>query len=429
MQQDTWYHKEVEDDKVLVELLPQVQERYWQYGDLCQRPLDGEGMEGARVLICGKAPVWQYAYVAAVATTAGARSIAVFQPQQEGYVDVYPLDASNRGAPRWFHLENREHVASVEFVEAASGENWPIESVADATLLECCGATGEMVVSGKGAIWMYASLVTQAIRAGFQRVSVSIPSVSPEFELVLFDRTDIAPRIRSATRNGCTVEKAPGIVVGIVGDPNSGKSVFAKRLDDARRMAGVNGWLLDCDAASPTPAWFWEMSRTGLDGHARQLRESQKLDWTPNMEDHLARQMRDLRRVHDVLIADMPGGKHFGAGGKQSAKPERIPEHREVIMREVDRFVILGRDNGRTARAWMEELTRFGWEDRVAAVLESEYPHSPFEFRLPRTTEKGVLLGTLRGLDRSLLAERGCNEKAEQALEILLRKLRCGRRS
>ncbi|GIW83344.1 MAG: hypothetical protein KatS3mg105_5151 [Gemmatales bacterium] len=50
----------------------------------------------------------------------------------------------------------------------------------------------------------------------------------------------------------------PGILLGIVGDPNCGKSVLSRLLDTYRAIRRERGWLLDCDAAAPTPRWYFD---------------------------------------------------------------------------------------------------------------------------------------------------------------------------
>lgn len=68
-------------------------------------------------------------------------------------------------------------------------------------------------------------------------------------------------------------------------------------------------------------------------------------------------------------------------------------------MREIDRFVILGRaDSPEIVEAWRYELRKHGLEDRVAAEIISSEPNAAPSLTWEQNTS--VLRGRITGLDR-----------------------------
>jgi len=183
------------------------------------------------------------------------------------------------------------------------------------------------------------------------------------------------------------------VLVGVIGDPNRGKSILSTLLDLAREEMGKKGWRLDCDGQAPTSTWYLMALREDPEG-AKRMRKGYKVPWTPDMEMEIADQMRLVRRFFATSLADLPGGK--AAEGDTPA--ERIPPGREVMFRVVDRFLLVDDGYGGTEAAWRAELARVGLEDRLVAVVNSIDPKGPGG--LSPSSGPGIFRAKLSGLDR-----------------------------
>jgi hypothetical protein len=194
--------------------------------------------------------------------------------------------------------------------------------------------------------------------------------------------------------------QAPGVIIGVVGDPNSGKSVLTKGLFEILRPQFPRSWAFDCDAASPTPNWYLSL----LDGHAvspedlRKRREQYNVEWTAQLEASVAAQLESLKQNLSLTLADLPGGKHPRPG--DDWLPDRIPESRVTMFRNIDRFIVLGReDRPDIIPAWRQALAGCGCDGRILAELTSEAPESQSQcLHLQRVGQ--MLRGRIRGLDR-----------------------------
>ncbi len=185
---------------------------------------------------------------------------------------------------------------------------------------------------------------------------------------------------------------ASPVVVGIIGDPNCGKSVFSLALNHYRGTIGCRGWRLDGDGASPTPDWYLS-SQAATPQAVDNARENIKRAWSEDMENRIAERIRRLRLFFEVAIADLPGGDH------RQTPPRRVPPHREVMMREVDVFVLIQRADKPSESAWREALAPHGLDGRIAVVLCSQAPEGPPALEVS-TDRDGTWRGAIRGLDR-----------------------------
>lgn len=233
-----------------------------------------------------------------------------------------------------------------------------------------------MVLTGRGPAWGYAALAAGAVDGGVERVLFFSPV--DHVPIVCWSRADRGPLPEPPAwlldSLGYDRDARPGLTVGVIGDPNSGKSVFSMLLERAfvvGRADGAPAFRYDCDRASPTSYWYVRM-QTGApnDPEPRQLREAAKQKWTPEMERSIAAALARLRAYFPVVVADLPGGNH------KIAPPARIPSGREVIMREIDRFVLVARDET-AVFAWQEALGAHGLADRLVVIVETRNPQMP----------------------------------------------------
>ncbi len=335
-------------------------------------------------------------HAAYAAVRAKAQEIIVLIPGKSRPIRVFPVAPTGEGRkspaiPAWYRATaDVDAGISLSFISPAPDVgHWP-ESVLKENPIGLEHAES-LVATGKGAVWMYAAAGAEAARAGIPVVLYDSPR-EPFLICVGKEKPGMTvPRK--------TFQAEPGVVVGIVGDPNSGKSMLAKALYSVLCGEFPSGWLMDCDAASPTPNWYLQMVRCGKEGEGRMLREAHKRQWSAELEGLVAAQLQSLKRNLPVVVADLPGGKHPKHG--EGFSVERIPSGREVVMREVDLFIILGRrDHPDIVGKWREELARHGLANRIIAELESDDHKAKPELSLAQG-DGLTIKGRISGLDRA----------------------------
>ncbi len=159
----------------------------------------------------------------------------------------------------------------------------------------------------------------------------------------------------------------PPLVVGIVGDPNSGKSVLSLKLYHLlRRPGGLPCYRLDCDAYAPTAEW----TLRGVGPEERRAwKETKKREqggWTIEDEKNLALITSRIRKTPiDLLLLDLPGGDF------SREPPQRIPPGRIDLFQEVDRFLLVAKDE-KAKEGWTEELARIGKSKDISVIVRSK---------------------------------------------------------
>lgn len=378
--------------------------RFWPESVLRDAPLPL--LPGPCVELEGPGAMWMYAAGALHARASGASEIRVFQPGQPG-VTVWPPEGD---AAPWCACRMEEPGYVAAMMQPAAGEQrWAPGGFAGLGASLAALAPVSVTLTGPGANWMYAGAALAAQAAG----AVWIDYDSPAGEPVVVGGP---PEALGQALPGLAQPEGPGRVIGLLGDPNSGKSVFSRLLFEALRRVEPQAWLMDCDAASPTPPWYLIQQSTPQQPLVEALRKAQKIDWSDALEDQVAERLRRLRRRLAVTLADLPGGNH------KAAPPLRVPPHREVILFEVDRFVILARDAD-TEPAWRAALAPHGLDGRIAAVLTSHSPqaHPRDAVTLRQRGDGPCWRGEVWGLQRGHTLGR--EAESQRALEALLGRL------
>ncbi|GAB6186699.1 hypothetical protein [Thermopirellula anaerolimosa] len=368
-------------------------DRFWPPDVLREPPLPIEGVSGRRVMLSGPGAVWMYAHAAARFRAAGAQSVRVESPHKPGDADGFE-GSESRLIPA--DLENEKGALLLVRLRPAP----PLSADAVNRLLEprldelLRLRPAELVISGRAGVDVYARAASTAIDAGVRRVSCWS---ARDGLIVVHDRQgDLLGA--TITRPDWLARAMPkpvqSWVLGVAGDPNSGKSVFSMVLDVYRDRIGCDGWKLDCDGQSPTPPWYLDPTDRETAG---KMREAHKRDWTPAMEAAIARQLCRAREMFSVSIADLPGGNH------KVSPPQRLPPGREIIFAQVDALILLDKENSPAEAAWREALRPHGLDQRIAAVLLSHDPAGTPSLTVHE--ENGLLRGRVTGLDRSRSAE------------------------
>ena len=346
-------------------------------------------ISGKDVIIRGRMPMACYMRFAVEALACSPRSICVRQPQSLEAFRVYP--PANEGVSSDPDVARHESIRHGDalFLRWRKPSRTLLQEDMPA-FAECVPKASditdvsEIVFSGPLPNWIYTLFAVVARRQGWRKIAYC----SPRERYVL----RIFPQLEP-TKTDTPYEGHDGVVIGIVGDPHSGKSVFSGLLYEGACASEHDVWIADCDYSSPTPPWYAEtIRRKGLDV-ANDFREKIKRDgWTPGAEEELAAQITLERRRLDWLVADLPGGK-----GKGVRTRERIPERRDVLLKAIDRFIVLAKkiDGEDTGLLWRDALAKHGLEERIALTVYS----TDFEAR-PEILfgEDGIL--KVAGLDR-----------------------------
>lgn len=196
---------------------------------------------------------------------------------------------------------------------------------------------------GQAPVWFAA-----ALSAAADGEDLTLGFYSPLVPGVVTPRlNEIEKRIHFEIARQPTERSKSATVLGVIGDPNSGKSVLTWKLYEALQRLGTMVFRLDCDIAAPTARWG---VTTGAGKHARQ---QQKVEWD-NQQDvkALAKEIHNLQQsAADVILLDLPGGLHT---------PEivaRIPTGREALFQAVNHYILVQR-SADIAKAWHKDLSR-----------------------------------------------------------------------
>ena len=375
--------------KIIIEFLD-TPNRFYSHEVIIDSPFKGLNYSGKEIVLTGKAPNWLYLHAAYFAHKNGAKEI-VIQKVDEKFVKIFPVNSTiDDAAKEWYNFEKNDNELTITFLKnKQSAEGFWGEEVLGKFPLDLKtddSKSKQLVVTGSGSVWMYAASGVAASIFGYELVVYDSPR--EEF-LILVGNVDPGfLKVRKIRRD------YPGLVIGVVGDPNSGKSVFSKVLYQVLEKYYSSIWLFDCDAASPTANWYLHMLNSGKKNEGNLLREKTKVKWTPTLEAHVADCLKSLKDNLEIVIADLPGGIH--SEGKPIA---RIPKGREVVMKRIDLFIILGKSGKYDiVSGWRKELEVHGLENCVIAEIESACPKSEPDLKLVR---KGCLItGNIEGLDR-----------------------------
>ena len=189
-------------------------------------------------------------------------------------------------------------------------------------------------------------------------------------------------------------------VVGILGDPNSGKSVFLHLLNDELRRMGLVTLTQEADLTAPTQHWslFAPEIRKEL---KKVMSPEERLQWTVNS----LRQARESGTV-DIVLADIGGGRpDLG---------QRVTRENMAILQYVDGVVIVSRNDRNNIEAWLRELKTYLPHMKVYAVLESVLEGE--------ATVKGMY-GIVTHLDRALYAENRVPEKTRHVAREVAKRI------
>lgn len=370
------------------------------------------------VVATGRGPVEGYFAIGYYAALFGAAGI-VYEGAGGKPCFQMPAVGTQPSEKRWLRTERQKGgvIVSVEKSLRPDGK-WAPEEVDCSIPALLPNIDQPVTFTGVGAVHMYLLLGVSAARANLADVRVVKPAI-PYAVRFTPDRAGETVAIASEKK---------GVVVGVIGDPNSGKSVFSRAFYMALREttpAWFQSWIYDCDLASPTPDWYCEAlikaQPEAIEGY-KAIRNEQKVKWNSDMEMRCANDLGILRTNLDLVIADLPGGRHPDEEKGESFEPERISgESRANMFRQCDAFVLICRKDKHDTilKGWFDALDKFGLQNRVVAVLDSSEPEADFYISPLEPDADGILRGDIRGLDREHPAGETGQKLAEAARPLV----------
>ncbi len=373
---------------------------FWPVRILFEQPLELPALQGVAVRLEGKGPAWMYAHAAAMAAAAGGASLQARSLTPGNSDDTSGCRREIKPAPSEAAWLIEVHLPPQSLSEAAI-ERWIeplIEQLRQRSPRQVC-------LSGKAPMTVYAPLAWEAVQAGCPMIYCLTPTAGCVRVFARSDGGDAAELgecLPPQWLESLVTRPRRSVFVGIVGDPNSGKSVFAhtfyQALTEKYRSTDMRLWLYDTDGQAPTPPWYMALVQAGMVDRAKEYRDALKQgrNWTEPMQRHIAATLRRLRQFFEVVVVDLPGGDF------QRMPPQRIPPGRETFFEQTDVLILLARASAATEQAWRQELRPFGLEPRLRVVLETVDPRQVPQPSLElRREPDGLWRGRITGLDRS----------------------------
>ena len=386
----------------------------WTPQTLTACPLPAYDLAARDVLITGRAPTWMYAAVGAWAGQNGARRLGVIRPQDLEPLWFYPEpNGATKHGPSYAELhawEDRNGCVLVFSGKQTPDEELPSVAARWAQAIEEARPE-ELLLTGVGSSFHYAAAAAAGARSKCQIIAWHSPIEGASITIVGGLR-GLAGQVHSRTGLWLGFDRGcEGHVLGVVGDPNSGKSVLTMVLADAMKQTGQSSWRLDCDLASPTQRWYFSSLATHGPEIAQNLRKGCKRAWSPELIDIATRYLANARRGFDLVVADFPGGRH------NADLPQRIPADRERMFREVDSFLVLAREGSDAAVGWLEALDRLGIAGRVSAIVTSHSPDAAPSWELDQSAVP--FLGRVSGLERTAFGKGQLQAIAKETIPFL----------
>jgi hypothetical protein len=353
--------------------------------------IDRLPFSGKKTLLEGMAPNWMYAHLAVKAVMNGTEELSV---RQAGVGDTLiwkrgPLLTADgyTQTPCFTITKNDSDTVYLEFINGPDekGGKWTMEDLIKTPLCFSVSPTPDknevLIIWGLAANWMCAAVAVTAYSSGINYILYGSPREKAYISIGTLNPGKLV-QYKKRTKNG--------FVIGIAGDPNSGKSVFMDWLEKIIKDERLDSWCYDADHASPTPPWYLDGLNSGQT-EVEDMRKKIKKKWTHEFELKIADDLRNLRENLDIALVDLPGGR------VNDTPPQRIPDGREVVFKEIDLFIILWK-NEAVREGWLSALREHNMENRVFAEIESREPDSPPS--LETRSDGRIIIGTARGLNR-----------------------------
>ena len=331
--------------------------------------------------LSGRGPLWLYGYLAHELHFA--RVLATFEPRLNKFVIVYAVDKDLIGKaidPQTGEVSDAKigsrgdivvglkrhgdlQIIDIKIVGDSFAEPEQLRKLPDIEI----DWSKPIVIFGQMPVWLATHLA-----AKYSNKSTWFGVYDPRLKGAVV----VARHSKSAPEVGEVVPLDPSRfeaqrktkVVAVVGDPNSGKSVFLHLLSDALRAGKRMVLTQEGDVVAPTQHWslYAPEIRKELKEEARKAPE-ERLAWIVNS----LRTTKESNAV-DVVLVDLGGGRpHEGV---------RVTAENLAILQHVDYIVIVSRDR-ESIEAWERELREKTPHVKIVARLLSIYsPEGVYSF-------------------------------------------------
>jgi len=347
------------------------------------------------VRIKGKGSVEMYAYAAYWCVKKGSESITVTDFNQSKDVEIYRKGrAYSQTLPPWCSVNEESDSVIVSLIPSNSPDgHWDDETInKNSSCFMLNNPAKFTILTGKGPLLFYSIIACSVAVSGCDNVVVEKPTEK--------DFIKIAGSLFSKSSYG----KKVGKMIGVLGDPNSGKSVFSKVFGNILRFySGEKSvWTYDCDAAAPTSDWYiygLQRARSQEESDVKtNARKSIKQKWTEQLEMKVSEYMKTVKSNLDLVVADFPGGRH----DEEKNIHNRIPDKaRAEMLKNCDYLIIIARsDVPERIEDWKNALAEYNLADKVICEVISKNPDNTPSVENFYFDEKNIFHVTLYGLNR-----------------------------
>ena len=353
-----------------------------------------DSTNGRELYIKGRSPIEIYSYVVFWSIKNGCKAIYIEEFNLSRNFEIYREGQTYADSlPKWASYCKSKDSGILSILSPDTPDmRWSDEFVMEnAKAFRLKEVPELLILTGSGSLLFYSILTAAAVISDVENVFIEKPTEGALLK--------IAGKIQSAS----TSEKTPGRIIGVLGDPNCGKSVFSRVLGCLIEELGEkNAWVYDCDASAPTSDWYiFGLQRAQNDFEKTEIknaRDTLKQKWTEDLEQKVADCMLNIKNHLEITVADFPGGLHKEAENIH----KRIPDSgRAEMLKCCDSFIILGReDKAEIIAAWKAELKKYHPDGKIIAEILSKNPNDIPAVENAYFDDNKIFHALVHGLDR-----------------------------
>ena len=353
-----------------------------------------DSTNGRELYIKGRSPIEIYSYVVFWSIKKGCKATYIEEFNLSRNFEIYREGQTYADSlPKWtsYCKSNDSGILSIlspDTPDMRWSDDFVIENAKSFRLKE---VPEILILTGRGSLLFYSILTAAAAISDVENVFIEKPTEGAVLK--------IAGKMSSAS----TGRKNPGKIIGVLGDPNCGKSVFSRVLGRLIEELGEkNTWVYDCDASAPTSDWYiFGLQRAQNDFEKTEIknaRDTLKQKWTEELELKVADCMQNIKNHLEITVADFPGGLHKEAENIH----KRVPDSgRAEMLKCCDSFIILGReDKAEIIAAWKAELKKYHPDGKIIAEILSKNPNDIPAVENAYFDENKTFHAVVHGLDR-----------------------------
>ena len=330
-----------------------------------------KSIRNKKILLKGKATVEIYAYAAYWCVKNSCESIIISDFVLSRNIEIYRKGKSiSNSVPIWSSVTKESDSVIVSVCPSTSLDGqWDDEIILkNSSCFKIINPEKLTILTGRGSLLFYSIMACSSAVSGCDNVVIEKPT---ETNFITIAGSLFPEKYQ---------HNKTGIMIGILGDPNSGKSVFSKVFGNILRTysSDKSVWTYDCDAAAPTSDWYLYGLQRALSQEESDIkinaRKSIKQKWSEELEMKVSEYMKTVKSNLDFVVADFPGGKHNEATNVHDRIPTRA---RAEMLRNCDFYIIIGRsDIPERINDWKKALAKYDLANRVIAEVISAKPQS-----------------------------------------------------